>query len=170
MIIDDLDRITAQWQNQGIEDELLAMQLLGRFARLNKTLELAFLHCYEQHGLKQGEFDVLATLRRAGEPYSLSPSQLHQSMLLSSGAMSSRLDKLEQRQLIARRHCTEDRRVVHVSLTDSGKTLIDNVLPEHIALQQSLMGDLTLEQQQQLNSLLKIWLVGLGARPANNKP
>ncbi|MEE2024332.1 MarR family winged helix-turn-helix transcriptional regulator [Alkalimonas mucilaginosa] len=168
MITDDLDRITAQWQRQGIADELLAMQLLGRFARLNKTLELAFLHCYDQHGLKQGEFDVLATLRRAGEPYSLSPSQLHQSMLLSSGAMSSRLDKLEQRQLIARRHCTEDRRVVHVSLTDSGKDLIEKVLPEHIALQQSLMGDLSPEQQQQLNALLKVWLAGLATLPAKD--
>ncbi|MCH8537017.1 MAG: MarR family transcriptional regulator [Alkalimonas sp.] len=168
MITDDLDRITAQWQSQGIEDELLAMQLLGRFARLNKTLELAFLHCYEQHGLKQGEFDVLATLRRAGEPYSLSPSQLHQSMLLSSGAMSSRLDKLEQRQLIARRHCTEDRRVVHVRLTDSGKALIEKVLPEHITLQQSLMGNLNTEQQQQLNGLLKIWLAGLSTPPAKD--
>lgn len=168
MITDDLDRITAQWQRQGIADELLAMQLLGRFARLNKTLELAFLHCYDQHGLKQGEFDVLATLRRAGEPYSLSPSQLHQSMLLSSGAMSSRLDKLEQRQLIARRHCTEDRRVVHVSLTDSGKALIEKVLPEHIALQQSLMGDLSPEQQQQLNGLLKVWLAGLATLPAKD--
>ncbi|MEN3159391.1 MarR family transcriptional regulator [Alkalimonas sp. NCh-2] len=168
MITDDLDRITAQWQRQGIADELLAMQLLGRFARLNKTLELAFLHCYDQHGLKQGEFDVLATLRRAGEPYSLSPSQLHQSMLLSSGAMSSRLDKLEQRQLIARRHCTEDRRVVHVSLTDSGKALIEKVLPEHIALQQSLMGDLSPEQQQQLNALLKVWLAGLATLPAKD--
>lgn len=168
MITDDLDRITAQWQSQGIEDELLAMQLLGRFARLNKTLELAFLHCYEQHGLKQGEFDVLATLRRAGEPFSLSPSQLHQSMLLSSGAMSSRLDKLEQRQLIARRHCTEDRRVVHVRLTDSGKALIEKVLPEHIALQQSLMGNLNTAQQQQLNGLLKIWLAGLGSPPAKD--
>ncbi|MEE2002095.1 MarR family transcriptional regulator [Alkalimonas sp. MEB108] len=161
MITDDLDRITAEWQRHGIKDELLAMQLLGRFARLNKTLELAFLHCYDQHDLKQGEFDVLATLLRAGEPYSLSPSQLHQSMLLSSGAMSSRLDKLEQRQLIARRHCTEDRRVVHVSLTDSGKNLIEKVLPDHIALQQSLMGDLSTEQQQQLNGLLKLWLAGL---------
>jgi len=157
---DDLDLITAQWQRQGITDELLAMQLLGRFARLNKTLELAFLHCYEQHGLKQGEFDVLATLKRAGEPFSLSPSQLYQSMLLSSGAMSTRLDKLEQRQLISRRHCTEDRRVVHVSLTEQGKTLIEQALPEHIALQQRLMGNLSAEQQQQLSGLLKVWLAG----------
>ncbi len=158
---DDFDTMGEQWQQQGVSDALPALQLLGRFARLNKQLEQAFLHCYRQQGLKQGEFDVLATLHRAGPPYSLSPSQLHQSMLLSSGAMSSRLEKLEQRQLIARRHCTDDRRVVHVSLTEQGKALIEQALPPHTELQQALVAPLSTQQQQQLNDLLKIWLAGL---------
>ncbi|NMH64610.1 MarR family winged helix-turn-helix transcriptional regulator [Shewanella salipaludis] len=155
---DDIDILVAQWQQQGVSDDLQPMAIFGRFARLAKHIEAEILRCHSGLGLGQGEFDVLATLRRNGAPYTLSPSHLYQSMMLSSGAMTSRLDRLAQKGLIERQHSTEDRRAVHVSLSDAGKVLIDRALPVHMALFESLLADMGSEERGQLNLLLKQWL------------
>ena len=73
---DGLDSIVGQWQQQGVTDDLIPMAVLGRIARLTKYIEVVLLQCHAEFGLGQGEFDVLATLRRSGEPFTLSHSQL----------------------------------------------------------------------------------------------
>ncbi|MCL1088458.1 MarR family transcriptional regulator [Shewanella profunda] len=155
---DGLDRIVEQWQKQGVTADLIPMVVLGRIARLTKYIEVVLLQCHAEFGLGQGEFDVLATLRRSGEPFMLSPSQLYQSMMLSSGAMTSRLDRLENKGLIERSHSKEDRRAVHVSLTTEGKALIDKALPQHIHCQSALLAGVSAEDRPMLLQILKSWL------------
>ena len=155
---DGLDNIHGQWQAQGETEDLVPMAVLGRIARLTKYMENAIALCHGEFGLGQGEFDVLATLRRSGEPYMLSPSQLYQSMMLSSGAMTSRLDRLENKGLIAREHSKEDRRAVHVSLTTEGKALIDAALPKHIQCQSALLAGVPSAEREILQQILKTWL------------
>ena len=105
-----------------------------------------------------GEFDVLATLRRSGEPYRLTPSELISSMMLTSGAMTNRLDKLEKKGLIAREHSKEDRRSVSVQLTSKGFELIDALIEQHLQAQHELMGSLTRDERAQVNQALKLLL------------
>lgn len=155
---DGLDEFAVQWQQQGIDRDLMPMKLVGRILRLMKIIEGEISRCHENFGLKQGEFDVLATLRRSGEPFSLTPSQLYQSMLLSSGAMTNRLDRLEQKGLIARQHSEEDRRSVLVSLTSTGKALIEDALPRHFDTMQRLVSGVMAEDREQLAALLRHWL------------
>lgn len=158
---DDLDEFARQWQSEGIEGDLLPMKIIGRMFRLMKTIEVEVGRCHEAFDLKYGEFDVLATLRRTGAPHCLTPSQLHQSMLLSSGAMTNRLDKLEQKGLIARAHSQEDRRSVKVQLTDKGKQVIEAVFPLHMQTLRSLLNNMDTGSRALLAGALKQWLAGI---------
>lgn len=158
---DGLDRIAEQWQAQGVDGDLVPMRLVGRLLRLAKIIECALARCHEGFGLGQGEFDVLATLRRSGAPYRLTPSQLYQSMLLSSGAMTNRLDRLERKQLIERRHSEQDRRSVQVSLSTEGLALIERVIPEHLGTLEELLDGVG--ERGELERLLKLWLARLSA-------
>ncbi|WP_345881375.1 MarR family transcriptional regulator [Shewanella algae] len=157
-IKDGVDTIVSQWLAAGVTDDLQPMEVFGRLARIHKHIETEILRCHGEFGLRQGEFDVLATLRRSGEPYTLTPGQLHQSMMLTSGAMTSRLDKLEQKGLICRSHCTEDRRAVNVQLTAEGKAKVEAALPAHMAAQQQLLKGISVKDRQKLAALLKGWL------------
>ncbi|MCB2427944.1 MarR family winged helix-turn-helix transcriptional regulator [Methylophaga pinxianii] len=159
--LDSIDRLITQWRNENIESDLLPMAILGRLAKLGKYIDNDILHCHQQHDLRQGEFDVLATLRRSGKPYSLTPSELYQSMLLTSGAMTSRLDRLETKGLIRREHSQADRRSIQVTLTTRGKKTIDSVLPAHIAAQHRLLDGVSQRDRQVLAQLLKRWLTQL---------
>ncbi|MDF2178129.1 MarR family transcriptional regulator [Aliiglaciecola sp. CAU 1673] len=155
---DGVDEIARQWQEQGVDADLQPLMVLGRVIRLMKHIETELAECHGHFGLKVGEFDVLATLRRAGQPFSLTPSQLYQAMLLSSGAMTNRLDRLEKKGLIERKHSQEDRRSVHVCLTSQGKSLIDEMLPSHLQAQNRLLRNLAPAEREQLVGLLKTWL------------
>lgn len=155
---DDLDRIAGQWREQGVGEDMVPMRLIGRLLRLVKVVEASLQRCHGEFGLGQGEFDVLATLRRAGAPHCLTPSQLYQSMLLSSGAMTNRLDRLERKGLIERRHSREDRRSVEVRLTEGGLALIERALPEHMRTLQELLTGVDTGERNELERLLKLWL------------
>lgn len=156
--MDAIDRVLAQWQSERPQLDTLPMGIMGRMMRLIKHLETAVGELHKQHGLKMGEFDVLATLLRAGAPHQLTPSELLASMMLTSGAMTNRLDKLEQKGLVTRVHSTADRRSIEVKLSDQGLDLINTLLEEHVNIQHQLMATLTTEQQQALTALLRDWL------------
>jgi DNA-binding MarR family transcriptional regulator len=158
--MEDIDRVVAQWGEQKPHLDTLPMALLGRFLRLQKHIEAEISACHKQFGLTMGEFDVLATLRRAGKPYILTPSGLLSSMMLTSGAMTNRLDKLESKDLIARVHSTEDRRSVSVGLTEKGLATIDEVIEQHVRIQHKLVENLSDAELPELNQLLKNWLTG----------
>lgn len=165
---DDIDVIAEQWQNLGLETDFVAWQSIGRILRISKLLETKIGALHASYDLKIGEFDVLSALKRANG-VALTPSQLYQSMLLSSGAMTSRLDRLESRELISREHCPQDRRSVKVSLTTQGKKLINAVYPAHFALLKDLLAPMSAGDKRQLAALLKTGLAHIAAAEDQTK-
>lgn len=156
--MDAIDRVVDQWLKEKPELDTQPMAIMGRLLRIAKHMETRVSELHKQYDLKTGEFDVLATLRRAGAPYRLTPSALIESMMLTSGAMTNRLDKLQNKGLIAREHSNEDRRSVTVALTSNGLTLIDNLILEHVEVQHDLIRRLSDEEKIQVNKALKILL------------
>ncbi|WGV98999.1 MarR family transcriptional regulator [Vibrio sp. YMD68] len=156
--MDEIERVIEQWAIEKPELDTEPMAMLGRLLRISKHLETQIADTHKRYDLKLGEFDVLATLRRSGKPFSLTPSDLINSMMLTSGAMTNRLDKLEKKGLIERSHSQEDRRSVHVKLTNDGLVLIDEMMMEHVAVQSNLVESLSDSQKKQLNQLLTTWL------------
>ena len=108
-----------------------------------------------------GEFDVLATLRRSGEPYILSPTRLYEAAMITSGGMTNRVDRLERAGLVERRSDPKDRRGKLIALTDAGKGVIDEMIGRHVANEERLLSVLTKTEQETLNTLLRKLIAGL---------
>ncbi|CAK1709279.1 MarR family winged helix-turn-helix transcriptional regulator [Vibrio sp. 10N.222.51.C8] len=156
--MDAIDRVVEQWAKEKPELETEPMAMMGRIMRIAKYMETQVAELHKKYDMKLGEFDVLATLRRSGKPYRLTPSELIGSMMLTSGAMTNRLDKLEAKGLISREHSKEDRRSVSVQLTKDGLILIDQMMTEHVEMQKKLVKSLSASQKKNTNQLLKTWL------------
>ncbi|MCX2789511.1 MULTISPECIES: MarR family winged helix-turn-helix transcriptional regulator [Vibrio] len=156
--MDAIDRVVSQWAKEKPELDTEPMAIMGRLMRIAKHMENHVAELHKRYDLKMGEFDVLATLRRSGQPYRLTPSELISSMMLTSGAMTNRLDKLEKKGLIAREHSKEDRRSVTVELTAKGFELIDSLIEQHLQAQHELMGSLSNAEKGQVNQALKLLL------------
>ena len=154
---DHVDLLLAQWARQRPDLDCSPMGVLGRVARMAAIAGREVSEELKECGLLGSDFDILATLRRAGEP--LTPTALYQSAMLSSGAMTARLDKLEQRGLITRQAAPDDRRSLLVNLTDAGLALVDEAVERHLANERRLLAPLTGEEQEQLAALLKRWLL-----------
>ncbi|WP_233592585.1 MarR family winged helix-turn-helix transcriptional regulator [Erwinia psidii] len=107
--------------------------------------------------MSQTEFDILATLRRLNTP--TTPTELYQTLMLSSGAMSTRVEQLVQRGFIERVYSEADRRSCNLSLTVKGKQLIDKAISEHVANEDEILSPLSAQQREQLASILRIWLL-----------
>lgn len=114
------------------------------------------MRLHDDAGLQPVEFDILATLRRNREE--IMPTCLYQTLMLSSGAMSVRLDKLVKRGLIYRKPHEHDRRSCKVGLTDTGLTLIDRTMTAHVENEHRLLVPLDVAQRQQLTAFLRLWL------------
>ncbi|MEF1169178.1 MarR family transcriptional regulator [Vibrio campbellii] len=156
--MDAIDKVVSQWAKEKPELDTEPMAIMGRLMRIAKHMENHVAELHKRYDLKMGEFDVLATLRRSGKPYRLTPSELISSMMLTSGAMTNRLDKLEKKGLIAREHSKEDRRSVTVELTAKGFELIDSLIEQHLQAQHELMGSLSSAEKGQVNQALKLLL------------
>ncbi len=161
-------RAQEEWQRERPDIDAGVMALVGRLLEATHLLERNwFLPLAAQFELHQGEFDVIATLRRSGNPYAMTPTDLHEGLMLSSGAMTSRLDRLERKGLIERVPSPNDRRSTLVRLTPAGLALIDKALPLHVANEQQALSALTQKEQAQLDGLLAKLIVGLGKGPAD---
>ena len=138
---------------------------MALFGRLNEISQRALRDhmrpLFAEHGLQRGEFDVLATLRRSGEPHALNPTALYEATMVTSGAMTARLDRLERMGLIERRRDPSDRRGTLVALTPEGLALIDGLLPRHVANQARLLECLAEDERERLTTLLGKLLAGL---------
>ncbi|SDO56771.1 MarR family winged helix-turn-helix transcriptional regulator [Ectopseudomonas guguanensis] len=151
-----------QWQRQRPDLDAQAMAVIGRLGELSQVISRDhLLPFFAAHGLQAGEFDLLATLRRAGEPYALMPTALYESAMISSGGMTSRIDRLEKAGLIERRKHPSDRRGVLVALTPAGFELIDGMLAAHVANLQRVLSGLTVDEQRALHELTGKLLAGL---------
>ncbi|TBU98885.1 MarR family transcriptional regulator [Stutzerimonas kirkiae] len=145
----------AQWQAQRPDLDPLPMGVLGRLGEAAQVVARDHLNpLFAEHGLQSGEFDVLATLRRSGEPYALTPTVLYESAMISSGGMTNRIDRLERAGLIERRKHPHDRRGVLVALTQQGFALIEELMTLHVANEQRVLAGMSREEQRALYELL----------------
>src|SRR5690554_1535208 len=101
---DEVDRIVEAWTRERPDLDVSPLHVLSRVGRLARHLDRARRQAFQSSSLESWEFDVLSALRRAGEPYQLSPKALMQATLVSSGTMTNRIDRLVQRNLVERRH------------------------------------------------------------------
>jgi DNA-binding MarR family transcriptional regulator len=152
---DAVDGIVDQWARERPDLDTTAMAVFGRVHRLARLAGDEAERVYAGFGIGRPEFDVLATLRRAGSPYELSPGALAGSMMLSSGGTTARLDRLEKAGLVQRAPDPHDRRGVLVRLTARGRRLVDAAVTAGLTRQQELLGHLSAAKQAQLSSLLR---------------
>jgi DNA-binding MarR family transcriptional regulator len=160
-----VDEVLDQWRRERPELDLEALGLVGRLFRSVQLADAELAKGLARHGLQRGWFDVLATLRRSGAPFELNPTELAESMLVSSGGMTKRLDRLAGAGLVERRPDPSDRRATRVRLTRRGKALVDRTLAEHLENQRRVLGSLAPQQQRQLDGLLRRVLAGLEKQP-----
>jgi DNA-binding MarR family transcriptional regulator len=132
-----------------------AMEVFGRIHRLSRAIGDRTEKAYARFGIARGEFDVLATLRRAGEPYTLSPRQLSSTLMLTTGGMTGRLDKLERAGLLRRSPDPHDRRGLQVTLTEEGLSRVDEAVGVGLAAQTEALAALDTEKAAQLAYLLR---------------
>jgi len=161
MMPDHVDQIVEGWRRERPELDVAALALLARLFRAAHLADADLGQRLAARGLQPGWFDLLAALRRAGAPYALTPTQLLRTLMLSSGGMTKRLDRLADAGLIERRPDPNDRRGTLVRLTDHGKATIDTLLPVHLANEQRLLAPLSPAQQRTLDQLLRSLLAGL---------
>lgn len=160
---DYVHQILQQWERERPDLDVSPMGVIGRLSRLTRHLERSIEETFQRHGLGVGGFDVLAALRRSGKPYRLSPTELYNSLLISSGAMTNRIDRLEELGLVERAPDPHDRRSVSVALTPKGREVVDRVLTDHIAKEHDLLSGLTPKEQKQLAGLLRKLLIQFDA-------
>jgi DNA-binding MarR family transcriptional regulator len=129
--------------------------IVSRIEKLSRYLEKSGSDSLARHDLNGGEYRVLVKLRLAGAPYRLSPTDLSHDLMVSSGAMTNRLDRLEERDLVVRRPDPRDRRSITVELTDHGAELLAASVREQAELESRLIGGITTDEQVQLNDLLR---------------
>ncbi|MGP9499386.1 MarR family winged helix-turn-helix transcriptional regulator [Halomonas sp. AOP43-D1-4] len=156
--MDHVDKILTQWQQQRPDLNVAPMGTLGRLKRLNQSLMRRMEQTWAVYGLNDSSFDVLATLRREGPPYALSPSDLMASTMVTSGTMTHRLQQLEKAGLIERVKNPADGRGFLISLSEKGFVLIDEAIVAHVETQAELVSGLSDEQRAQLDALLKQFL------------
>ncbi|GCB49356.1 MarR family winged helix-turn-helix transcriptional regulator [Streptomyces sp. NL15-2K] len=152
---DPVDAIIGQWAAVRPDLDTRAMEVFGRIYRLARTMGDRTEKVYSALGIARGEFDVLATLRRSGEPYALSPRQLSATLMLTSGGMTGRLDKLERAGLLRRSPDPHDRRGLQVTLTEQGLDLVDRAVGAGLAAQTEALSALDTEQVDHLADLLR---------------
>ncbi|MFG2552866.1 MarR family winged helix-turn-helix transcriptional regulator [Streptomyces sp. NPDC048581] len=157
---DPVDAIIDQWATVRPDLDTKAMEVFGRIFRLSRTMGDRMEKAYAPHGISRGEFDVLGTLRRSGDPYTLSPRQLSATLMLTTGGMTGRLDKLERAGLLRRSPDPHDRRGLHVTLTEKGLALIDEAVGAGLAAQTEALSALDDAQADQLADLLRELLAG----------
>jgi DNA-binding MarR family transcriptional regulator len=157
---DAVDAIIDQWAAVRPDLDTKAMEVFGRIYRLSRAMGDRVEKVYAPYGISRGEFDVLATLRRSGEPYTLSPRQLSGTLMLTTGGMTGRLDKLERAGLIRRSPDPHDRRGLQVTLTEKGLTTVDEAVGAGLAAETTALSTLNAEQADQLADLLRELLAG----------
>lgn len=152
---DEVDRLVTAWQRERPDADIAPLEIFSRVTRLARHLDRARRTAFAEHDLEVWEFDVLAALRRAGEPYQLSPGQLITQTLVTSGTMTNRVDRLAAKGLVRRLPDPADRRGVLVRLTRAGRDRADAALDDLLKRERELLGSLDAPEQRRLAGLLR---------------
>ncbi len=150
---DKVDAILAQWRSVRPDLDCSSMGVVGRLRQTNGIWKTKLDQVFENFELSSVEFDILATIRRNDRE--ITPTELYQTLMLSSGAISTRIEQLVQRGLVQRVASEEDRRSCKVTLTEQGIELVDQALNAHVANVDGMLGVLTEQERKQLGKLLK---------------
>lgn len=159
---DHVATVMAQWQRERPDLDPSPQGIIGRLHRVGLRLTEELLAVYAAHGLGEGEFDILASLRRQGEPYALSAGDLAASTMVTSGAITKRVDRCLAQGWVTREPNATDARGRVVALTDAGRELIDRAFAEHLANEQRLVASFSASERTQLAELLARWAEELG--------
>jgi DNA-binding MarR family transcriptional regulator len=160
--MDRADVAVKQWARERPDLRTLPMALFGRLSEAaERVMREHLTPMFAEVGLQAGEFEVLAMLRRSGPPYTLSPTQLYEAAMISSGGMTDRLDRLERAGLVIRRPDPKDRRGKLIVLTDPGKRLVDETISRHVINEERLLLSLSEAEQEMLSALLKKLIAAL---------
>lgn len=158
---DAVDRITAQWAAERPDVDVSPIEVVGRVSRLSRIIDRRLATNFARFGMENWMYDVLATLRRCGEPYELTAGDLVSQSMVTTGAITHRIDRLAERGWVERAGDT-DRRKVIVRLTPAGKALVDEVIEAHVAFEAELLSSLSARQRSELAALLRTTLLALG--------
>jgi DNA-binding MarR family transcriptional regulator len=158
---DAVDRILAQWARARPDLDASPMGVLGRLSRVTRIAERELKALFDEFGLERGEFDVLATLRRAGSPDGMSAGALARSSMVTSGAVTNRLDRLVAKGYVTRDLDPTNRRTVVVALTPTGRELIDRAVVAHVDNERRILAGLDERQQNDLAAILRVLLLSL---------
>jgi DNA-binding MarR family transcriptional regulator len=160
---DGVDRILGQWATQRPDLDTEAMGIFGRIFRLARAGGDATAAAYARSDLTRGDFDVLATLRRSGADRPLSPSALSATLMLTSGGMTQRIDRLERAGLVRRSPDPADRRALLVSLTERGAQVVDRAVEDGLAAEQRLLAGIPPERRREVDAMLRELLAAVDA-------
>lgn len=152
----------AQWRVERPDLDASSMLVIGRLQEAALVIARDGLNpLFARYGMQPGEFDVLATLRRSGAPFALTPTSLYDALMMSSGGMTARIDRLQKAGWVERRPNPDDGRGTLVALTDAGRALIDDAVVAHVDNQRAMLASLSEAEQVQLSALLEKLLAGL---------
>jgi DNA-binding MarR family transcriptional regulator len=158
---DRIDGLLAQWGRERPDLNTTPLEVIARVARVSAHFDRLVDGWLARFGIKWWELDVLGALRRAGEPFRLSPSELSDRLMVSSGTMTTRVDRLAEKGLVAREPSVHDRRSVIVSLTEAGRTLVDEVMVIHLANLERILNPLGVDEQHEIAQSLRQLLIAL---------
>lgn len=153
--VDEVDALVSAWSRERPDLDVAPLEVLSRVTRLARHLDLARRESFETHGLGPWEFDVLAALRRAGPPYTLSPGRLLQVTLVTSGTMTNRIDRLASQGLVVRAPDPYDGRSVQVRLTAAGRRRVDDALTDLLEHERAILAALPVHERATLAALLR---------------
>lgn len=159
---DAVDAILAQWARERPDVDASPMGIVGRISRANQLLRKELKVFFAERGLETSEFDALATLRRHGAPYELTAGALLKAAMVTSGAITNRIDRLEAKGLVERVRDTGDRRSVRIRLTPRGLALVDELVAQHVANEERLLAALDPAARERLADGLRALLESLG--------
>ena len=152
---DEVDRIVGAWGAQRPDLDFSPLEVLSRVDRLSRHLDRARREVFRRSDIESWEWDVLSALRRAGDPYQLSPKQLLQQTLVSSGTMTNRIDRLVGRRFVRREADPQDGRSVLVTLTDDGRVRADAAITRLVDAETELLQALPRGDRERLATLLR---------------
>ncbi len=166
---DAVEAILEQWRRERPDIDASPMGPLGRLKRCVMLLEPRVEAAFTPHGLVRWEFDMLATLRRAGAPHCLSPTALFSSLMITSGTMTHRLKLLEARELIERKPNADDARSMLVQLTQKGLDVVNKAVEDHVDNQREILSVLSPQTLAELDNALSLFMVALEKDAAAGK-
>ena len=161
---DEVDEIVEAWGRERPDLDVEPLQILSRISRLADVLDERRAAAFVEHGLQAHEFDVLAALRRSGDPFEMTAGALCAATYVTSGTMTSRLDRLVGRKLVIRRPDDDDGRLVRVRLTAAGRRRVDGAMTALLESERELVGTLTAQKRDRLASTLRELLAAAVSR------